>query len=74
MKRYIRNILIALDQLGGAILLGDPDETISSRLGKLERDGKANVFTRALCRFFDLFDKGHCAKSIEADEGKGAIA
>lgn len=34
IKQYIRNILIAIDQLANALLGGDPDWTISSRLGK----------------------------------------
>lgn len=34
MKKYLYNILIGIDQLANAILGGDPDETISSRLGK----------------------------------------
>lgn len=34
MKKYFYNILIGIDQLVNAILGGDPDETISSRLGK----------------------------------------
>ena len=32
--RYLRNVLIAIDQLVNAILGGDPDETISSRVAK----------------------------------------
>lgn len=38
LKKYLYNILISLDQLGNTILGGDPDETISSRLGKNYRD------------------------------------
>lgn len=34
MKKYLYNILIGIDQLVNALLGGDPDETISSRLGK----------------------------------------
>lgn len=33
MKRYMVNLLIALDQFGNALFAGDPDETISSRAG-----------------------------------------
>lgn len=31
MSRYLWRILLALDQLGNALLNGDEDETISSR-------------------------------------------
>lgn len=34
VKRYIWNIFIGIDGLCNAILGGDPQETISSRLGK----------------------------------------
>jgi hypothetical protein len=34
VKRYVRNLLISLDQLANTILGGDPDETMSSRMGK----------------------------------------
>jgi len=32
--KYLLNILISIDQLGNTFAGGDPDETISSRLGK----------------------------------------
>ena len=35
--KYFLNILISLDQMGNTLLGGDPDETISSRLGKLKQ-------------------------------------
>lgn len=67
MKRYLFNILVALDQLGNALLNGDPDETISSRLAKLNRKGnKVGVIG---CKVLDVFDKGHCERVIELDEG-----
>ena len=34
IRKYLRNLLVAIDQLLNTILGGDPDETISSRLGK----------------------------------------
>jgi hypothetical protein len=67
MKRYMFNILIAFDQLGNALLAGDPDETISSRLAKLNRKG--NQVGVIGCKILDKFDKGHCERSIEKDEG-----
>jgi hypothetical protein len=67
VKRYIWNLLISIDQLANSILGGDPDETISSRMGKRARQG--DKFGIMLCRLLDIFDKGHCKKSIEKDEG-----
>lgn len=70
MRKWIFNLLVSLDQFGNTLFGGDPDETISSRSAKANRDGKR--WGRAMCRFLDFFDKGHCGKSIEEDEGKNA--
>lgn len=66
--KYVLNILIALDQLANALLLGDPDETISSRMGKYAERGRGWVPCQ-LCKLINLFDKDHCKNSIELDEG-----
>lgn len=63
-----RNLLLGLDQLANAVLRGDPDETISSRAAKAQVRGKA--WGCVLCRVLDVFDRDHCAKSIERDEGR----
>lgn len=34
MPKYVWNLLIALDQLGNAIFGGNPDSTISGRIGR----------------------------------------
>jgi hypothetical protein len=68
MKRYIWNVLISVDQLINTLLGGFPDETLSSRMGK--RVIKKNCkMCKLICRFLDLFEKDHCYKSIEKDEG-----
>ena len=64
-------VTIANDQALNAALVGkagSEDETVSSRAGKAAHAGKA--WGCILCRLLDLFDKGHCRKSIEPDEGK----
>jgi hypothetical protein len=71
MKKWGWNVLVALDQLGNALTLGDPDETISSRAGKQVKAGK--WWAVALCKLLHLFDRGHCEKSIEGDEGKNEV-
>lgn len=70
LKKYGWNVLIAIDQLANAILLGDPDETISSRAAKhySHKDGWG-----WLARTLDKIDPGHSKDSIELDEGKDAI-
>jgi len=64
------NQLIALDQAFNALLGGDPDETLSSRAGKAQKDGKR--WGCVLCGALDWFDDQHCEKSVEADEGQRA--
>lgn len=71
IKRYVFNILISVDQLVNTILGGDPDETISSRLGKAKKKG--NPIAIAICKVLSKFDNKHCIDSIEADEGKDAV-
>ena len=68
MRRYFWNLLISIDQLANTIFGGHPDETLSSRWGKLARQN--HRFAMFMCKFLHLFDKGHCEKSIEIDEGE----
>lgn len=66
MNKYLFNLLVSIDQLGNTLLGGYPDETISSRCGKI-------LNTCFICRWFcwlaDKIHKNHCIKSIEHDEG-----
>jgi hypothetical protein len=73
MKKYIWNILISFDQFCNTLLGGDPDETISSRMGKHLAKHDKCPFCNMLCRFLNLFQKDHCIKSIEEDEGKDSV-
>lgn len=68
MKEYFWKLLVSLDQPVNALLGGNPDETISSRLGKGERRGCR--VCRFFCRILDILEKDHCALSIEEDEDK----
>jgi len=69
LKKYGLNLFIAVDQLINTILLGDPDETISSRAGK----NRTKPGWKQLCWLLSKVDPKHCAHSIEKDEGKDAI-
>ena len=71
IKRYILNVLIALDQLANAVLRGDPDETLSSAAGKARNAGVR--WGCILCRVLDWIDPDHCDKSIERDEGRWSL-
>ena len=77
IKKYFWNIWISLDQLLNAITGGDPDETISSRTGKiyLSWQGRDRKWTIAYWLHYVLnkIQKNHCEKSIELDEGKDKV-
>lgn len=70
--RFVVNYLIALDQLFNTLLLGHPDETISSRLGRAHVHGYRYFWVRWVRLLVDalfFFDKGpngegHCEASI----------
>jgi len=67
---WVQNILVAIDQLANAMLGGDPDETLSSRLGKNRARCPLCYW---ICRALHLIDPGHCDKSIEQDEGERTV-
>jgi hypothetical protein len=67
IKQYFWNILISIDQFFNAVLFGNPDETLSSRMGKNVREGKCKG-CYFICRILHRLDPEHCKKSIEEDE------
>jgi hypothetical protein len=67
MKAYLFNLLISLDQMANTIFAGNPDETISSRMGKAIRENRC-VMCHWVCWLIGLVDKNHCRDSIEDDE------
>lgn len=58
--------LIGFDQLLSSMTGGDPDETVSSRLGKSRQKC---VLCAGLCWLLDLIDPDHCARAVELDRG-----
>lgn len=72
LKRFTINYFLAVDQLVNTMLMGHPDETISSRLGRAHVDGyryKWVKYFRMLVDTLFFFDKGpsgegHCEASI----------
>ena len=57
---------MVLDLLANGLLGGSFDESISSRLGRMGREG--SVIAGALCAALALVDSDHCRKA-DADEG-----
>jgi len=72
LGQYIWNWLILIDQAFNVLLGGDPDETMSSRMGKFVERDKCK-FCLWTCKFLNLFEDDHCAKSVERDRGKRTI-
>jgi hypothetical protein len=77
-KGYFKQTALNLDKFGNrefrAFLnfsmqkngyqFGNPNETISSALGKNERDNTLTKCGRILVKILDLIDNNHCKKSI----------
>ena len=73
LGKYIINVLIAIDQLTNTLCLGDPDETISSRLGKARATSKTAEFFAKIVDALFFWEPKHTVKSIEPDEGKNEV-
>lgn len=75
--KYALNLFVAGDQLLGAMVGYDPDQTISSHLGKLESQPggipKNRPVARGLAWILNRLDRNHCKEAIEADEGKDSL-
>ena len=63
IKMLIVNILLAIDQLINVLMLGDPDETISSRAGRVFPD---SIWTKFI-DFIMFYQTNHCHKAIEKE-------
>lgn len=78
---YVKRVLIALDMLGSALLLGKPDETISGRTGRAELARKwwGRVFAPPidwlmhLCGAYPHW-RGHCLHAILGDTMRAEAA
>ena len=58
-------VMIAFDQLVGVIFWNNSqDETISSKIGRLEKVGKATWFDKKVCHLLNKLEYNHCNKSI----------
>lgn len=55
-------ISISYDQLGNTMTGGNEDETISSRAGRLKKEGRG--WACVLCKLLNWLQKDHCENSI----------
>jgi hypothetical protein len=70
MAKYLWNILVGIDQLINAGLGGDPRETLSSRMGKIE---KTSRLAGAVCDALSMIESNHCQKNIDNTVGDKGI-
>jgi hypothetical protein len=83
LSRYYWKLAIGLDQFGGLVAsnffnwffikrdgyqLGNPDETVSSWLGKNKKEGKLLFMGKLLDWMLEKIDPNHSIDAIEADE------
>jgi hypothetical protein len=76
-KEYLWNLLYSLDQHINTLFGGYPDETISSRLGKLKKRQGGKLYLHnwygialPLDTMLEWIDPGHSIDAIEEDEGE----
>ena len=74
MKRYFWNLLVALDQFVNTLAGGDPDMTLSGRMGRAIAERRC-MGCKVICWALDLIDLGHCerVRKNEADEGADEV-
>ncbi len=76
--KWLENIALSIDQLGNVLLGGSPDESISSRLGKLKRSHDGTIpwshpVSKIVDAGLDLIDPNHSIDAIEDDEGSDDV-
>lgn len=64
---YFRGILIALDQLANTLFRGWPDETLSSRCYRWDRDGQRH-WPKRLVNLMFFWQKDHCFSAYENEK------
>ena len=68
--KYLKNLLIAIDQFINSLIGGWPDETLSSRAYRWEHDGKRS-WTRKLIDAIFFWEEKHCYTSYLSErEGR----
>lgn len=64
--RWLKNVLVGIDQLLNTVLLGWPDETFSSRCWRWSRDGVTDI-PRMVVDAILFIDRNHCRGSHESE-------
>lgn len=64
---YLMNVLLAFDRFINAIFLGNPNETISARMGREIQAGRCHL-CKPVCWLLDKVDPNHCIKATQPDD------
>lgn len=73
-KNYFYNLALSFDQFINAVLLGDPDESISARTGRAMSSTRPKWWVPYLAKHVDWIfltffgEKNHVANAIEYEE------
>ena len=73
--QFLYNLGLGLDQFINVLLLGDPDESLSGRLGRAVMSGSPKWWVPACARTLDAIvlaitgQADHCWSSVEPEEG-----
>ena len=72
---YLLRVLIAIDQLINVVICdGAPDETMSSAVYRMERDGHFWGFMRPVIdTLFSPFEKDHCRSAYESERQRSQL-
>jgi len=68
--KYAKNIGTWISQTANTFTGGDPDETLSSRMGKKRKRCRVCNW---ICHVLDWIDPGHCKAAVEKDEGDDEV-
>ena len=67
--KYLHNLCVSIDQLANTLLAGYPDETLSSRFYRWNRDGIHKYPMILLDKIAAILgDKNHCYESYKSEE------
>lgn len=67
---WLRNVLIAVDQLANAVLGGYADETISARCWRLRKKRRWAVMRAVIDAAFRPIERDHCRLSFESEQDR----
>jgi hypothetical protein len=68
--KYLKNILIGLDQTLNSVIGGQPDETISAKCWRMRGKSKGWAAARYMVDKLFWFDDNHCRESYETEKNK----